>query len=125
MIRQLMNKLGVEYGQKFSIGGMNTYEFTKDGLRCNDGGYNDLILREMVYGKITKKHIKKEPWKPKHGETYYIISLLSDNIAPEVWNDTPMDIVWYNNGLICKTKEEAEELRKYILEKIKDYKNQN
>lgn len=123
MIEQLLKELGLEFEQTFSVGGMNRYKFTENGLLSKDG-YNDLILREMIYGKITKKDIKLMPWEPEYGENYFTVSFESNVALKLTWSNDTTDFNLYNNGLVCKTKEEAEQLMKCMLEAVCT-KNQN
>ena len=63
-----------------------------------------------------KQNTKK--FKPKVGEKYYI-PVLCDNMYHElIWKNSQYDNSNYDDGLICKTKDEAiENIFKYITKK--------
>ena len=127
MIEKIANELGLELGQEFILYG-SKYKFNKNGLLLFNG--NDWVLTyealtEIVTDNAVKNSIKKSKWKPKYNEEYYFPYLNSTDVHTYSYNynDDEVDYYFYNNGLMCKTKEEAEELYDYIIEKVKEYRN--
>ena len=66
-------------------------------------------------------------WKPAFGEKYYTPSINHKGLPflwnPILWNDAEFDNRLYERGLVCRTKEEAEELAKKILAFVKKVRN--
>lgn len=87
--------LGVELRHVFQISGDSStfYKFTKEGLfyysdiRETWQYAGDYILLQLLRGNMT---IKKSPWKPKEGETYFFV----------LWNYSDNDI--FTNGTIFR-----------------------
>lgn len=58
-------------------------------------------------------------WKPSLGEKYFTIDFGEENIiTPYGWRDDSFDNNHYSRGLVFKTKEEAEEAVKTMLNSI-------
>lgn len=71
--------LGVEFGEEFKIVETGTihdgvYKLTEDTLLRNDDGENWVpklsTLARLLNGSLS---IKKQPWRPRKGETYWFI----------------------------------------------------
>jgi hypothetical protein len=60
--------------------------------------------------------ISRLKWKPSLGERYFTICLADKN--PIIWDDDSIDNIFYERGLVFKTKEEAEEATKIMLDSI-------
>lgn len=126
MIEKISNELGLELKQEFTIH-EHKYKFTEDGLFWYDTCRQDWFLendtlRSLIVGKLNRDLIKTN-WKPKYGETYYYPCINSTDYHTNSFTyDDVVDNYYFTNNLMCKTKEEAEELYDYIIEKVKDYK---
>lgn len=62
----------------------------------------------MDLNTFVRHKIVKLSWKPELDEIYYIPSPCSSNNI-RVWCDNNFDNYYYEHGLVCKTREEAEE----------------
>ena len=128
MIEKIANELGLELEQEFTIH-THKYKFTKEGLFWYDTYGQDWslendTLRSLIVGKLNKDLIKTI-WKPKYGETYYFPCINSTDYHTYsfIYADDDVDNYYFTNNFMCKTKEEAEELYDYIIEKVKEYRN--
>lgn len=127
MIEKIANELGLELGQEFTIHEYK-YKFTKDGLFWYDIYRQDWFLendtlRSLITGELNEDLIKIK-WKPKHSEIYYYPCIhSSEHIGMHKYVGDSIDSYYLNNGLMCKTEEEAKEFYDYIIEKVKEYRN--
>ena len=69
--------LGVELEEEFNIDsrGKTIYKLTEKGLFALSilngwEKYEDFLLAALLYGELT---IKKQPWKPNRGDTYWYV----------------------------------------------------
>jgi len=75
-------------------------------------------LQELLTGKIK---IIPTKWKPKKGEVFYTLDFSEDNlIEGYTWNDNVFNNLVYKRNLVFKTKEEAIEKAKIMLEAIEE-----
>ena len=128
MIEKIANEFGLELEQEFTIH-EHRYKFTKDGLFGYDTCRRDWFLendtlRSLIIGSISKEKIIFK-WKPVYGETYYFpyINSTDCHTYSFIYADDDVDNYYFTNNFMCKTKEEAEELYDYIIEKVKEYRN--
>ena len=128
MIEKIANELGLELGQEFILYG-SKYKFNKNGLLIFNG--NDWILAyealtEIITDDAVKNSIKKDKWKPEYGEKYYLPSFYcSSHVNSYTFGNDELDNYFLTNGLICKNRGKAEELYRYIIEKVKEYRDAN
>lgn len=127
--------LGVKFGEVFKIADDDgTYNFyfrltEENGIEYSeDNTYWEqsaaTILRDLLLGDV---RINKLPWKPQKEEIYCIpyISLNEKEMYDKsIWFDDNTDMMLYNMGLVCKTKDEAIALTKKMLAVAKE-KNKN
>jgi hypothetical protein len=59
----------------------------------------------------------------KHGETYYYIDLLTDNILTDRWSDHDIDKARHNDFNTFKTKEEAASALKSVLDNLRQIRD--
>lgn len=108
--------LGVELGEEFIIENADRKEtvvLAADGLHViqpNDvlGPDHGKLLSKILQGLYD---VKKLPWEPKRGESYYAINIADTTttyIAWHAWNGYVRDYVSLQLGIIYKTKEEAQ-----------------
>lgn len=107
------------------------YILTETGeVRCpKEGDYFMDGLNRVKYANIDFVHDKypilkleviEEAWKPKEGEMYFLSVPTNDDLYNVFhWNKSTIEVDWLERGLIFKTKEEAIEVSKKILEFIK------
>lgn len=107
---EVAKMLGVELGEEFEINEYHgsTFIFTDSGLSmsckhdCED--FAPIALLFLLNGKFT---IKRKPWKPKEGESYYIVET-NGSIGVEEWWAETIDMNYYKIGNCYRTSEEAE-----------------
>jgi hypothetical protein len=102
--------LGVERGEIFEIKGYQSeYVFINDGLIDATSGFLcDGTLWKLLTGEAT---IRRQPWKPKDGEEYWLIDIdLNDYyVCSDVYHSWCAACVnFYKIGNCYRTKEEAE-----------------
>ena len=100
--------LGVELDEEFEVRGY-TYKLTNNGLVCTmfpqkDEEDYEHMLRVILTGEYP---IKRKPWKPKEGESYYIVET-NGSIGVEEWWAETIDMNYYKIGNCYRTSEEAE-----------------
>ena len=105
-MEQVAKMLGVEIGEYFQITCNPNYFFLcYDGLVCNESGHMvNGVLNDLLIGKLK---IKRKPWKPHHGDTYYCISS-QGCVLEEKWYGDVIDTLYYKLGNCYKTRDVAE-----------------
>lgn len=108
---------------------------TKYSYNYNIYTNNDKIV--ITDGKYTKEYnncseesiisalhnfLQTKPWKPKLGQTYYVVDGIND-IGSRAWYNDAYDLYRYEHGLVCKTEKEATELRDCITRAIKEFRS--
>lgn len=111
---EVAKMLGVELGEIFEIqideNKTFQFRFTESGFQCFNGKMWDedtiavACLNLLLVGKYT---IKRKPWKPKEGESYYIVAI-NGSIGMEEWWAETIDMNYYKIGNCYRTREEAE-----------------
>lgn len=74
--------------------------------------YND-------WGSEKRTIVKPLKWKPEHKEGYYVPDTIHKAVYIE-WDDCEIDETVYENGLVCRTEEDALELYEKITEFTKN-----
>ena len=108
---EVAKMLGVEMDQDFECNEIGyKYRITDRGL-VGCGCWRADSLMMMLTGELT---IKREPWKPQHGDSYYCVSR-NGYVLNEIWYDDIMDNLCYKLGNCYKSKEQAKaNLAKWI-----------
>ena len=133
-IKEVAKLFGVKEGEAFQVDGdisLNNYifKFAVGFLQISkkDDAWtvaDDSILTGLLYGHLS---IRKPLWKPAFWEKYYIPAIGHKGLpflwTPILWSDAEFDNKLYEQGIVCKTKEEAEELAKKILAFVKKVRN--
>ncbi len=104
-IKELVNLLGLNIGEVFKIKKViPSYKILEDGIYMRGEGREWVkapseILINLVFNpdRICKA---PKPWKPEIGEPWY---------RPRINRFDDLDTL-YEEGLLCKTKEEADQL---------------
>ena len=123
-MKDIARILGVELEEVFSIkhegvvydSCFKLTEFGLAKLSDNTGCWVMIGIDSLLngYDEIILKH-----WRPNNGGYYYLPMLtpnVSDRYEMHRWDGGNFDKFWLNHGLVCKTKEEAIELAKKMLE---------
>lgn len=121
----LANMLGVELGEHFHIDNNKdyTYVFFECGLflvtNTNERSKRlSLDVLQPVFdgeSKITSIGY----WKPKCGNHYFLPDLLNDDLFIGYgWEGIRFDNKVFNRNLVFRTKEEAVEFSRWLLDKI-------
>ena len=103
---EVAKMLGVEIGEEFEINKQDgVFVLCYDGLLHTQSGFmcNELLY-SLLFGKYT---IKCKPWKPKEGESYYVVET-NGFIGVEEWWAETIDMNYYKLGNCYRTEEEAE-----------------
>lgn len=132
-IPQLAKMFDVEIGERFDVVNRDAVyfpscyfsddDFVFSNASKNVAGYSNYdVLAHVLWGVW---QIKKLPWKPKKGDTYFMpgifggIAVVEDAIWNEDEGDREVEELHYNNGLVCRTREEAMAKAKKMLEVAK------
>ena len=111
--------LGVKLNEEFELNGSNAiYKLSQYGFffKC-DGAWmraSDYLLIDIIKGEYT---IKKLPWKPKAGETYYLPILEFTNFAKCKWTDNVLETTLYNAGMIFRSLEDCKAALPFLRKK--------
>lgn len=116
--------LDVELGEVFRIKDYPTYpetyfKFTDDGLKQSVDTIawtkpSAWVLGSLITGAL---QITKLPWKPSYSDAYYMPSIISiGKYIKLFWTGSEGDKSSYQQGLICRTKEEAIKLAEEMLD---------
>ena len=118
-IPEIAEMLGVEVGEEFRILGQEgDFKFSREELLCYSSNTNccESVLIGLIRGKLT---IKRHPFKPIYGETYYFIDTFGD-IYDETWYDNSENIAYYLMGNCFRSKKVAETHMDEIAKKYKE-----
>lgn len=115
--------LGVDIGEEFELVGSHTLtRITTEGLeyRQCDTAWQKCpgVLMDLLTGKAK---IRRKPWMPKNEEYYYTPTFEDSNMNAlgNLWVGSEDDMAVYNSGLLCRTREEAEELHDDIVRYVR------
>ena len=124
--------LGLEIGQKFVLTkpdgkrkDLYTYEITEEGIFYKSRISGDWLRDEMgLVEELLNGCIKAvpKPWKPKIGEKYWTYSEVWEEATSFRFEGYYYDLLLWKVGNCFKTRDEAEEKGKEIMERIqKEY----
>ena len=124
--------LGLELEQEFVLTDDDgnrkdkyTYKITEDGLLYKSTPFINWSISSLgTIGKLLDGDVKAvhKPWKPKKGEKYWYYSDTCKLAICVYWEDTARDLSFWKLGNCFKTRDEAEEKGKEIMEQIqKEY----
>lgn len=122
LVEKICEELGVEVGEKWLGNDGNYYKITEDGTVELLDENGELVLSGHEYWEDIFTEKLKPEWKPKVGETYYvpdIYGVYESMYTAYNWNNS-LDNIFYNRGLVFKTKEEAVSVANKILEAIRE-----
>lgn len=120
--------LGLELGEVFRINGCSGYaHYPKTYLKFTENGLIESVDKKSWHSAaawLWKNLIKgtleitKLPWKPSHyNEVYYLPSIISIGKNIKLfWTGSEADKSSYQQGLICRTEEEAIKLAEEMLD---------
>ena len=122
-MREVANLLGVKLEERFKIK-HHPYEYylCEKGLMCvaNSGNVYRCLetLSRLLLGEYS---ICKKSWKAKNGERYYVPYIGEDaNVTVvEAGLNEASDKIRYETGFMCRTPEQAIELRDKIVDFVK------
>ena len=114
MYKELLKKFDLSIGELFLYRN-NAYMVLDDGIYKkvseNEWDIDAQLMVDMLVGNITK--IKS--WHPVSGIDYYIFNTAYNKVEKLGWLNSKLDNWRLENGLICKTEEEAWEMGKKII----------
>lgn len=94
------------------------YDFRRQFSSHSWGPADNRVLVLLVTGRV---EIRKLPWVPKKGNTYYTPFVSGYcSFMSYAWNGDDVDKANLKNGVICKTPEEAIKMTMKMLEAIKE-----
>ncbi len=103
-IAEVIKIFNLEFEQKFRFNGSPTwYKITKDGIVNLENPANDTsgLLEKLILGDISI-----EEWKPRPGETYWLVRA-NCKIDSNDWSDTTCDYFYYALGNCYPTRTQA------------------
>lgn len=128
--KQFAEMLGLELEQEFVLTDVDgnrknelTYKITEYGPLCRSLIVNDWLTVSLItFKKIMDGDYKvvTKPWKPKKGEMYFYSNYFHTTYC--TWKDGVSDLLLWKVGNCFKTRDEAEDKGKEIMEQIqKEY----
>lgn len=120
--------LGMELGEVFFFKGRSgcyTYypkthlKFTESGLkesadRTSWHSATAWVWKGLITGAL---QAIKLPWKPSYGDVFYMPSVINENKYIRLfWHDSGTYKSFYQQGMVCRTKEEAIKLAEEMLD---------
>ena len=111
-MEQVAEMLGVALGEEFKVAAKEgeygcLYRISEGGIYRKSGfGWvpEDLLLVNILCGH---KEIKKLPWMPKDGETYYTYAGKHFMVSSYTWRGDSWEYGIYKGGVVFRTREEA------------------
>jgi len=113
-----------ELEEKFTIiddnGVVSDACFNEAGVACFPPAVSANVLKKLLTGTY---RIKKTPWKAKDDKKYFRVMIKQGEIYPEcVYETNPKaSNITYNNGFMCKTIKQAEELSKLLIKTARQF----
>mgnify|MGYP004459084691 CR=1 FL=1 len=131
-MEEVAKLLGVELEEDFRIKGICAdllFRITEGGVcshhpRSGYGELSKLMLTQLLTGD---SEIIRLPWKPKMNEEYHIpcIGYIESDMATKLrWRGNKWDNVYYQFGLVCKTREEAIAMAKKMIAVVQEDKDE-
>ena len=112
LMPEVAKMLGVELGEKFIIENAEhnlQVVLVADGLHVTKddflGSSNSKLLQNVLCGLFG---VKKLPWEPREGETFFYPSVNAKNVDGTNWICCSFDYAMKALGMIYKTPEEAQ-----------------
>ena len=117
MYDELLKKFDLTVGEYFSYSGQE-YLVLSDGImkKSSDGTWRTAY--KLMIKMLTNKISNVKQWKPKLNDIYYIPNMIGDYYIERAWAGCAFDYQAFNNGLACRTSEEAVSLRREMLNAI-------
>ena len=127
---KIAEMLGVELGEVFCMKhprfhrGLREYQITENGFLSRDNGcgewspYAAVEFERLFCGQL---EIIKQPWRPKMHEKYWLVCgvcAIEPEAVESIWHDSVIDLMYYKNGCVYRTKEECERNKKSDYEKL-------
>ena len=119
--------LGLELEQEFVLTDVDgnrkdkyTYKITEDGLLYKSPTFNWAISSLGTIGKLLDGDVKAvpKPWKPEKEEKYWIYLYGLKQIIYRTWSEGTYDLLLWKVGNCFKTRDEAEDKGKEIMDQI-------
>ena len=118
--------LGLKLKENFEINDFSDGVFWIDelGLQGTCEKYDmSVIFEGLICGRFT---IKEEPWKAKGSDVFFTPYFISDkeygeHRVDQVSENTSKE--YYDCGFMCKTKEQAIELRRLLIKTAQDFQD--
>lgn len=78
-------------------------------------------IHQYTDDDVKRLFLEKKQWKPELESSYYYPSLINPELyTTEKWIECGFDKCGLERGLVCKTKQQAINLSKKMLQSIKD-----
>ena len=130
--KQFAEMLGLELDQEFVLTDVDgkrndkyTYKITEDGLLYKTPTFINWAISSLgTIGKLLDGDVKAvpKPWKPKIGEKYWTYSEVWEEVTSFRFEGYYYDLLLWKVGNCFKTRDEAEDKGKEIMEQIqKEY----
>lgn len=130
--KQFAEMLGLELEQEFVLTDDDgnrknkyTYKFTEDGVLYKSPTFINWSVNSLgTIGSLLRGDVKAvpKPWKPRNGEEYWYYSISSEIARWTRWFSSGFDLETWKIGNFFKTREEALDKGKKIMEAIqKEY----
>ena len=130
--KQFAEMLGLELDQEFVLTDVDgnrenkyTYKITEDGLLYKTPTFINWAISSLgTIGKLLDGDVKvvHKPWKPKNEEKYWYYSDVWEEATCITWYGSFLNLLLWKVGNCFKTRDEAEEKGKEIMEQIqKEY----
>ena len=127
--KQFAEMLGLELEQEFVLTDVDgnrkdkyTYKITEDGLLYKSPTFTNWSISSLGnIGKLLDGDVKAVPksWKPKIGERYWTYSEVWEEVTSFRFEGYYYDLLLWKVGNCFKTRDEAEDKGKEIMEQIK------
>lgn len=125
---EIAEMLGVELDEVFLFKGCSScytyhsktyFKFTKSGLKESVNRTSWHSARAWMWKGLITGALQaiKLPWEPSCGEVFYMPSVINENkYIRLLWHDSGTYKSFYQQGMICRTKEEAIKLAEEMLD---------
>ena len=128
--KQFAEMLGLELEQEFVLTDDDgnrkdkyTYKITEDGLLYKSQTFINWSISSLgTIGKLLDGDVKAvpKPWKPKKGERFWAYLYGLERANSTMWDCGTYDLLLWKVGNCFKTRDEAEDKGKEIMEQIQN-----
>ena len=126
-VADIAKQFGVLLNEEFEVNSKDGYEANKYRFSVNGLEYYRVLTDEWIPSEILGKllsgeiKVKRKPFKPKHGETYYHPCSDLKSTVETFWQGIIFDYAMFNAGWVFRRRDECLAALPKIIKEIREY----